>query len=78
MKDKWQDIIGTIPLVLSAIGTEQLLNIILLILGIMSAIISITVNVIKVIKNRNLESMEILKQDMENQIKMLEKLKEKK
>lgn len=78
MRDKWQDLIGIIPIMLSGVGTEQLLNIILLILGIMSAVISITVNVIKVIKNRNLEQLEILKTDIDNQVAMLEKLKEKK
>lgn len=78
MRNKWQDLVGTIPILLATIGTEELLNIILLALGIMSAIVSITVNVIKVIKNRNLEDLEALKQDVENQIKMLEKLKEKK
>jgi len=75
MKKHYQDIIGIIPLILSAIGTEELLNIILLILGVLSAITSITINIIKVIRNQKLENMEKLSEDLKNQIAMLEKLR---
>ena len=75
MKKYYQDIIGAIPLILSTIATEQLLNIILLVLGVISAITSITINIIKVVRNQKLEDMQALSEDLKNQIAMLERLK---
>lgn len=75
MKKYYQDIIGAIPLILSTITTEELLNIILLTLGVLSAITSITINIIKVVRNQKLEDMQALSEDLKNQIKMLERLK---
>lgn len=77
MKKYYQDIIGAIPLILSTITTEKLLNIILLTLGVLSAITSITINIIKVVRNQKLEDMQALSEDLKNQIKMLERLKNK-